>query len=173
MTIKLLVTAVVAIVIIIEDSHENLAINPVLIPVQILAQDIIITTLVKTSLQIMIVIDLDMIKITKTPHVHITLLALKLIQPHLVVHIKLTIVLANALLAVTIPLLDPLNHHTALLRRPRSDRYRNRSHSYSRKCSNSQLKPTINLTQQPVPNIHHSSSTEPKFEINMYHPNTS
>ena len=43
MIIKLIVTAVVAIVTIIEDPHKNLAIRFVSILVQILAQDIIIT----------------------------------------------------------------------------------------------------------------------------------
>ena len=57
--------------------------------------------------------------------------------------------------------------------KPRSDRYRSRSHSHSRNYSKSQYKPTISLLQQPVPNIHHSPSTETKFETNMYHPNTS
>ena len=115
MTTKLLVTAVVAAVIIIEGSQENLAIIPVLILVQILAQDIIITTLLKTTLHIMIVIDLDMTNITKTPHVHIILLALIIIQPQLVVQLNLTLFFVNAPLAITIPLLDAINHHTALL----------------------------------------------------------
>ena len=63
----------------------------------------------------MVVVDLDMSNITKTPHVHNTLLALIIIQPHLVFHINLTLVLANAPSAITIPLLDAINHHTALL----------------------------------------------------------
>ena len=74
----------------------------------------------------MIVIDLDMINITKTPHVHITHLALIIFRPHFVVfqpiflahiaeHKNLTLVLANAPLAITISLLDAINHHTALL----------------------------------------------------------
>ena len=66
----------------------------------------------------MIIIDLDMINITKTPHVQITLLALLFFQPHLVININLTLVLANAPLAKTIPLLDAINHHTALLLNP-------------------------------------------------------
>ena len=61
----------------------------------------------------MIVIALDMTNITNTPHVHITLLALIIIQPHLVVHLNLNLIPANAPLASAIPLLDPLN--TALL----------------------------------------------------------
>ena len=82
MTNKRLVTTVVAMVTIIEDSHENFAINTVLILVQVLAQDIIITTLLRTHLHIMIVN---------------------------------CSVLANAPLVITIPLLDAIIHHTALL----------------------------------------------------------
>ena len=63
----------------------------------------------------MIVFHLDMITITKTPHVHCTLLALIIFQPHLVVHIDFTPVLVNAPLAVIIPLSDSINHNTALL----------------------------------------------------------
>ena len=37
----------------------------------------------------------------------------------------------------------------------------------------SQFKPNINVTQQPVPNIHHSPSREPKLEVSIYHPNSS
>ena len=99
----------------IEDSHENLAINPVLILDQILAQDFIINTLLKTTLNFVIVINLAMINITTPPHVHITLLALIKFQPHLVVLIKLTLVLAIATLAIQFLLLDAINHHTALL----------------------------------------------------------
>ena len=76
MILKLLVVVVVVIVTIIEVSHENLAMNPILILVQNLAQDINITTLLKTTLQIMIVIALLMTTTLQTPHVHITLLAL-------------------------------------------------------------------------------------------------
>ena len=42
-----------------------------------------------------------------------------------------------------------------------------------KKYSKYQYKHTVNLTQQPTPAIHQSSSTELRFEINMYHPNTS
>ena len=83
--------------------------------VQILAQDSIITFFLRTTLPFMIVIALDMTNITNTPHVHITLLALIIVQPHLVVHINLTLVLAIAPLAIAIPLLDAINHHTSLL----------------------------------------------------------
>ena len=55
--------------------------------------------------------------------------------------------------------------------KPGTDRYRNRSHSASKSNSNSHCKTTVNLTQQPTPLIHKSSSTEPKYELNMYHPN--
>ena len=34
-------------------------------------------------------------------------------------------------------------------------------------------KPSVNLTQPSTPILHNNSSTEPKFEGNMYHPNTS
>ena len=116
MRIKFLVIVVVAIVTIIKDSHENLVIYPALTLVQILAQNYIITTHIKTKLQKMIVIDLVMINIIKTPpHVHYTLLALLIIQPHIVVYINLTLVLVNALLLIRIPLLDPINHHVVLL----------------------------------------------------------
>ena len=159
------------IVTIIEDSHENFTINPVLILVQIPAQDIIITTLLKTTLHIMIVIDLDMINITKTPHVHITLLPPIIIQPQLVVHINLTLVLANAPLAIIIPLLDAIYQHTALLLNLlliaiEADL------TLTQGIIQIPKKPTVNLTQ-PVPSIHHSPTTESKFEMNMYHPNTS
>ena len=103
MTIKLPVTAVVAIVTTIKNSHENLAINPVLNPVQILAQDTIIITLLRTIPHIMIVIDPDMINITKTRHVHFSLLAPVIFQTHLVVLINLTLVLTNAPLVIIIP----------------------------------------------------------------------
>ena len=92
MIIKLLVTAFVAIVSVIENSLENLAISPVLIPVQILSQDIIITTVLKTIPHIMIVTHLTLNNITETPHIHNTLLTPIIIQPHLVVHINLTFV---------------------------------------------------------------------------------
>ena len=39
--------------------------------------------------------------------------------------------------------------------------------------TNYQYKPAVNLTQQPTSSTHISPSTEPKFEINMYHPTTS
>ena len=76
MIIKLLVTAVVAIVTIIEGSHENLAINPAFKLAQVIAQAITINFLLRTIPHIMIVIDLVMINITKTPpHAHVIILA--------------------------------------------------------------------------------------------------
>ena len=113
---NLLVIVVVAEVTIFKDSHENLAINFVLTLVQILAQDIIITTFLKTFQHIMIVIDPVMINITKTPlHDHFTILAPITIQHHLVVHINLNFVLVNASLAIITPPLYAINHHTVLL----------------------------------------------------------
>ena len=169
---KFFVTAVVAIVIIIVDSYENLAISPRLILVQILAHNIIITTLLKTTLHIMLVIDLDMTNITVIPQLHITLLAHIFIQPHLVVHINLTLVLANAPLGTTIPVLDAIKHHTALLLNnvPIAIEADLTLTQEIIQIPNVYL---LNLTQQPDPNTHHSSSIEPKFEINMYHPHTS
>ena len=58
----------------------------------------------------MIVIELDMINITKTRHVHITLLV-----PIRYQRINLTLALTNAPLVIRIPLLDAINHLTALL----------------------------------------------------------
>ena len=116
MIIKLLVTAAVAIVTNIEDSHENRAINPVPILAQISAQVFITTTLLKTISHIMIVTDLVMINIIKTPpHVHFILLAPIIIQPHLVVHINLTLVRVKAPLAIITHLLDAKKHPIALL----------------------------------------------------------
>ena len=175
MTIRLLGIVVVAKLTIIEDSHENLAINPGLILVQIFVQDVTITTLLRTIPDIMIVIDLDMINLTKTPpHAHIIILALILIQPPLVTDINLTFVPMNALLAIRTLLLDAINHHTALLLN-HALIATEAAFTLTRGIIQipTQYKPTINLTQQPVPNIQHSSSTEPKFELNMYYPNTS
>ena len=56
---------------------------------------------------------------------------------------------------------------------PRNDRYCSRSHSNSKPYSNYQYKPTGNFTQQLSSPIHHPLSMEPKFEINICHPNTS
>ena len=116
MIIKHFVIAFVAIVTILEDSDENLAINPILILAQIHAQDIILTTRLGTNIHITIVIDLGMINKTKTPpHVFSINLALNILQPRLVVHINLTFVLGNAPLAIKTPLLDDINHPIALL----------------------------------------------------------
>ena len=57
--------------------------------------------------------------------------------------------------------------------KPCNDRYRSRSPSNSKNYSNVQYKPSGNLTQPSTPILHNNSSTEPNFEINMYHPNTS
>ena len=121
----------------------------------------------------MIIIDLDMINITKTPHVQITLLALLFFQPHLVININLTLVLANAPLAKTIPLLDAINHHTALLLNPVPIAIEVDLTLSQRFIQIPKINLPINLSQQPVPNFHHSSSTEPTFEIKIYHPQTS
>ena len=75
-------------------------------------------------------------------------------------------------LATITLLLDAIIHHTVPLLN-QANRSRSRSHSTSRKNSKSQYKRTINLTQQPTFNNHHSPPTEPKFKINMYHSNTS
>ena len=55
--------------------------------------------------------------------------------------------------------------------KPHNDRYRNRPHSFSNNHSQSQYKPSINLTHPSTPPLQSNSHTEVNFEINMYHPN--
>ena len=110
--------AIVEVVIepIIENSLENLDINLVLTPAQTLAQKVIMITPLTTIIQIMIVTNLAMINIIETLlQEPITLLAQVIIQYPLVVHIILTLVLANAPLVGTTPHLDAINNHIVLL----------------------------------------------------------
>ena len=53
---------------------------------------------------------------------------------------------------------------------PRNDRYRSRSHPNSNIHSQSQYKPSINLTHPSTPPLQNNSKTEANFEINMYPP---
>ena len=174
MITKLLVILVVAIVTIIEDSQENLAAVFVLTLAQILVQDNIITTPLNIILHTMIVIDLVIIKNTKTLfHVHIILLASIILQHLLLVHINLTLHLVNAPLAIIIPLSDAINHHSVLLLNYVLITIEVDLTLTQEITQILNINLISHLTQQPTPNIHQSPSTEPKFEINMYHPNTS
>ena len=168
---KLLVTVVVAIVTILEDSHEK----PGLILDQILVQNVIITTLLRTMFLIMIVIDLDMINKTKLLlTLKIVILALILIQPDLVVNINLTLVPVNALLTIKSLVLEAINHHTAVLL------------NHALIATEAALTITNGIIQMPNINllsillnnqipifISLSLSKQPTFERKMYHPNTS
>ena len=116
MTIKLLVTAVVAMVIIIEDSHENLAINPVLTLVQLLAQDFIITTFIFSNHSPYC----DRSRSRFDQHYKNSSRSNYSSRPYnnsTSSHspYKLYPRSLNAPLSITIPLSDAINHHTALL----------------------------------------------------------
>ena len=95
-----------------------------------------------------------------------------IILPLLVVHPNITLVLANAPLAITTPLLNDITPYRPPSK-PRNDRYRSRSHSNSKQNPNFQYKPSVNLTHPSTPILHNTPSTEPIFEISMYHPTTS
>ena len=77
---------------------------------------------------------------------HITILHL------LVVHINITLVLANAPPATTTTLSDDINPHIVLL-----------LYNVLQNYSTYHYEPTVNLTQQPTPPIHNTSSREPKL----------
>ena len=100
----------------IENALENLDLNPVFTHAQTLVQNITIITPLITILHTLIVTDLAMTKIlTNILQDQIVLVAQIIFQHLLVAHINLTHVLANALLVLTTPLLNIINHHIVFL----------------------------------------------------------
>ena len=171
-TLSIFDTVVEVTVTLIVDFLVTQDINLVLIHAQNLILDTMINPTPIIILLSMIVIVLGMITIITNlllEHIFLLIVHTKFL-PLLVVHPNIILVLVNVPLVIITLLLNDINSHTVLLL----------THvlivtvvDRTQLQKTFQYKPSVNLTQPSSPILRNNSFTEPKFEIIMYHNNTS
>ena len=155
----------------ISDSLQILDTNAVFTHVQTLVRNNTIITPLTTILHTMIVSDPAMTNIIQNlVQDYIILFAQTTIQQPPVARKNLTLVLANALLVITTPVLDAINHQLVLLF---NHIMTTTAVALTLFWIHTQIINTNPPTQQPSLITHHPLSTEPTFKVIMYHPNTS